>query len=104
MNWTRQAPQGFMNFRQHNLYVGVFQIIFAFYAFSCALFPGAIPLDRRLRQLIQDEQVRVEVHEVVPNVGVKGQVFVGDLDVGAQMVAEGLALAVPAALTNSPRD
>ncbi|MFT4589696.1 MAG: hypothetical protein ACI9VS_003232 [Candidatus Binatia bacterium] len=50
---------------------------------------------KRLEALVRDKMVRVEVYKVVPDAGVIGSIFFDDLNVGTQLVSEGLALAQP---------
>ena len=50
---------------------------------------------RRLDELVRGKLVRVEVYSTVPEGGVIGSVFVDDMNVGSQLVSEGLALAPP---------
>lgn len=57
---------------------------------------------KRLGELVQDKQVRVEVYTVVPDLGVIGAVFLDDMNVGAQLVSEGLAVSPPHMEVKSP--
>lgn len=60
------------------------------------------PARRRLEELVRGKQVRVEVYTVVPDVGVIGTVFLDDMNVGAQLVSEGLAVAPSNVEVKSP--
>jgi endonuclease YncB( thermonuclease family) len=57
---------------------------------------------RRLQELVQNQHVRIEIHTIVPDVGVVGSVFLEGRDIGAQLVSEGLAVTTPQMRAMSP--